>query len=64
MLCDNTEEPSCNEPLYNHRPSVNRTIFFTPVIVKLMETTLVIVNICHSLGLRYNNLRVKLQIYV
>ena len=46
---DNTEEPPCNEPLYND-PSVNRTVFFTPVIVKLMETTLVLVNICQSLG--------------
>ena len=49
LLCDNTEEPSCNEPLYNDT-SVNRTIFFTSVIVSLMETTLVIVNICQSLG--------------
>lgn len=48
LLCDNTEEPSCNEPLYNDT-SVNRTIFFTPVIVKLMETTLVVANICQFL---------------
>ena len=45
LLYDNTEEPSCNEPLYN-----DTSVLFTPVIVSLMETTLVIVNICQSLG--------------